>query len=107
MLQCYDRSTWSTIGDIWRAFRKLPAEIQRICNVQFFAWMGWFPFLFYATTWFGEILNRTGDHPGTVAERAGSFALLCWACVAVVCGVLIPKITPQEFGLERWPRNPF
>ncbi|KAF9185494.1 hypothetical protein BGZ51_006604 [Haplosporangium sp. Z 767] len=102
-----NRSAWNTIGDIWKAFRKLPAEIQRICNVQFFAWMGWFPFLFYVTTWFGEILNRTEDHPGTVAERAGSFALLCWAGVAVVCGVLIPKMTPQEFGLERWPRNPF
>ncbi|KAF9112866.1 hypothetical protein BGX27_002667 [Mortierella sp. AM989] len=128
------RSIWSTLGNIWRAFRKLPAEIQRICNVQFFAWMGWFPFLFYSTTWVGEILHRYDNDdnndsdgnafsllfsslalsltssPGgsdTDAERAGSFALLCWAGVAVVCGILVPKITPQEIGLERWPRNPF
>ncbi|KAF9896903.1 hypothetical protein BX616_006530, partial [Lobosporangium transversale] len=47
-----------------------------------------------------------GD-PETDAERAGSFALLCWAGVAVFCGILIPKITPQEIGFERWPRNPF
>ncbi|KAG0287200.1 hypothetical protein BGZ98_004770, partial [Dissophora globulifera] len=108
------RSVWSTLGNIWKAFRKLPAEIQRICNVQFFAWMGWFPFLFYSTTWVGEILHRyqvgpsrPGDDDTTVAERAGSFALLCWAGVAVVCGILIPKITPQEIGIETWPRNPF
>jgi len=105
------RSVWSTIGNIWRALRKLPAELQRICNVQFFAWMGWFPFLFYSTTWVGEILSRydQGDHggDGTVAERAGSFALLCWAGLAVFTGIVIPKVTPQEIGLEAWPRNPF
>ncbi|KAI8594668.1 sugar transporter [Dissophora ornata] len=123
------RSAWSTLGNIWKVFRKLPAEIQRICNVQFFAWMGWFPFLFYSTSWVGEILHRydndndnnynsqsiyimtSSSSPppddNTAAERAGSFALLCWAGVAVVCGILIPKITPQEIGIERWPRNPF
>jgi len=99
--------------------------------------MGWFPFLFYATTWVAEILHRldhqdSGGHkhgqgrhrqrhpkgseisswvllddPNTAAERAGSFALLCWASVAVVCGILIPRITPQEIGRHRWPRNPF
>ncbi|KAK3844844.1 MAG: sugar transporter [Linnemannia gamsii] len=114
------RSVWSTIGNIWRAFRTLPGEIQRICNVQFFAWMGWFPFLFYSTTWVGEILHRydsthddeggnpsyPGDDP-TVTERAGSFALLCWAGIAVFSGILLPKLTPQEIGLERWPLNPF
>ncbi|KAF9107542.1 hypothetical protein BGX29_006066 [Mortierella sp. GBA35] len=119
------RSVWSTIGNIWRAFRTLPGEIQRICNVQFFAWMGWFPFLFYSTTWVGEILhrydnnNQEDDGPGTgkppsfpgddptVIERAGSFALLCWAGIAVFMGILLPKLTPQEIGQERWPRNPF
>lgn len=105
------RSVWSTIGNIWRALRKLPEELQRICNVQFFAWMGWFPFLFYSTTWVGEILSRYDrgdrDGDGTVAERAGSFALLCWAGLAVFTGILIPKVTPQEIGVDVWPRNPF
>ncbi|KAF9437452.1 hypothetical protein BGZ76_000658 [Entomortierella beljakovae] len=123
------RSVWSTIGNIWRAFKNLPGELQRICNVQFFAWMGWFPFLFYTTSWVGEVLHRyddgggdggqytlSGDSPSyspslegpdTATERAGSFALLCWAGVAVVCGILIPKITPREIGLDVWPRNPF
>jgi solute carrier family 45 protein 1/2/4 len=82
--------------------------------------MGWFPFLFYSTTWVGEILRRydnsyddEGENPSypggdpTVIERAGSFALLCWAGIAVFSGIVIPKLTPQEFGQERWPRNPF
>lgn len=133
------RSVLSTMGNIWRAFRTLPVEIQRICNVQFFAWMGWFPFLFYSTTWIAEILNRVHQipdaaslapttsfrsvlhpddqphqpplplpaDPNGIAERAGSFALLCWAGLAVVVGIMVPLVTPQKFGLERWPRNPF
>lgn len=43
----------------------------------------------------------------TASERAGSFALLCWASVAVLCGLVLPRITPQEVGRHRWPRNPF
>ncbi|KAG0083237.1 hypothetical protein BGZ92_010943, partial [Podila epicladia] len=131
------RSLLGTVGNIWKAFRRLPVEIQRICNIQFFAWMGWFPFLFYSTTWVAEILKRAHQDPDValraptaasiqsvphpsrqpqppsptypigVAERAGSFALLCWAGLAVLAGITIPHITPQEFGLERWPRNPF
>lgn len=133
------RSVLGTMGNIWRAFRRLPVEIQRICNVQFFAWMGWFPFLFYSTTWIAEILNRvhripnaaslvpttsfrsalhfddqphqprlpSPADPSGVAERAGSFALLCWAGLAVVTGIMIPLVTPHKLGLERWPRNPF
>lgn len=117
MLTCkFDltRTAWTTVGNIWRAFNKLPGELQRICNVQFFAWMGWFPFLFYTTSWVGEILHRHDDDnppssgdPTAEIERAGSFALLCWAGVAVLSGALLPKITPQEIGRSRWPKNPF
>ena len=35
------------ILDLTKTFRNLPTPVQRICNVQFFAWIGWFPFLFY------------------------------------------------------------
>ncbi|KAK5253660.1 hypothetical protein LTR16_005079, partial [Cryomyces antarcticus] len=30
--------------------RRMPVRIRRVCAVQFCAWMGWFPFLFYSTT---------------------------------------------------------
>jgi solute carrier family 45 protein 1/2/4 len=29
----------------------LPENIAAICRVQFWCWIGWFPFLFYSTTW--------------------------------------------------------
>jgi solute carrier family 45, member 1/2/4 len=30
--------------------RLMPLDVRGICKVQFFSWMGWFPFLFYITT---------------------------------------------------------
>ena len=36
------------LKNIWNAVVHLPKPIRRVCYVQFFAFMGWFPFLFYA-----------------------------------------------------------
>lgn len=36
------------LRNIWNAVVNLPKPIRRVCYVQFFAFMGWFPFLFYA-----------------------------------------------------------
>lgn len=39
--------TLRKLGHIFKSFRNLPPQVQRVCMIQFFAWMGWFPFLFY------------------------------------------------------------
>lgn len=36
------------IRNIYVAVTKLPRPIRRVCLVQVFAFMGWFPFLFYS-----------------------------------------------------------
>lgn len=33
----------------------MPKKIRKVCHIQFCAWIGWFPFLFYSTTYVGEI----------------------------------------------------
>lgn len=38
------------LGQFLKSSRTMPRSIRRVCMVQFFAWMGWFPFLFYITT---------------------------------------------------------
>lgn len=82
---------------MFRAIRHLPDPIQRVCNVQFFAWMGWFPFLFYSTTWVAEVYARWYDPRKedfiTRATRAGSFALLCYSIVSVISGTFLPWLT--------------
>ncbi|CAG8839072.1 16229_t:CDS:2, partial [Racocetra persica] len=56
-------SIWSSVLEvsysIAKSFNTLPKQIQLLCNVQLFAWMGWFPFLFYSTTWVAELYIHT------------------------------------------------
>lgn len=36
------------------SFPRLPRQVQQVFKVQFFSWIGWFPFLFYVTTYISE-----------------------------------------------------
>lgn len=100
----------------------LPRGIQAICYVQFWAWIGksghhsslyytneatgWFPFLFYSTTWVGEVYLRydappevkaAGDLTGKVG-RIGSTALIAFSIITFVMSVLLPFFvqSPQD-----------
>ncbi|KAI8391613.1 major facilitator superfamily domain-containing protein [Radiomyces spectabilis] len=100
------KDTWATrkqspfkaLSAIFVNIWHLPKPIQRICNVQFFAWIGWFPFLFYSTTWVAEIYDQTalqnggGDEADAVgqATRAGSFAFLVYSIVSLSASFLLP-----------------
>jgi solute carrier family 45, member 1/2/4 len=35
---------------VLRSMACMPRDMKRVCEIQFFAWLGWFPFLFYITT---------------------------------------------------------
>ncbi|KAI8063324.1 major facilitator superfamily domain-containing protein [Gongronella butleri] len=104
-----DNGPWyHTFIYIWRAFRFMPRPIQTLCNTQFFAWMGWFPFLFYSTQWVSDIYFAT--HPvkdrsrrdWAEGTRAGSFALLCYSIVSVVAGVVIPDLSMKLEQRYTW-----
>lgn len=38
------------LRDLLHTYRSMPKRIRKVCHIQIFAWMGWFPFLFYSTT---------------------------------------------------------
>ncbi|KAI9598159.1 major facilitator superfamily domain-containing protein [Syncephalis fuscata] len=104
----FQQST-SITRQLLRTMRQLPPSIQRICNVQFFAWVGWFPFLFYATTWVGELAgngNLTSEQADKdqvgEATRTGSFAFLLYSIVSFVTACILP-ITIAT-GSNRWQR---
>ncbi|CAG8515368.1 7320_t:CDS:10 [Diversispora eburnea] len=88
-----------------RAFKYLPVPIQKICNVQFFSWMGWFPFLFFS--WITSVYARTHSTQEKdffeVSTRYGSFALLIYSFVSVAAGIIIPHLTPTSYP----SKNPF
>jgi len=89
--------------------KKLPVQIKRVCQVQFFAWIGWFPFLFYITTYVGEIYadpffkenpHMTDEQIDQVwedATRIGTRALLLFAVTTFLASVFLPFIIPPTF----------
>ncbi|KAJ1960938.1 hypothetical protein IWQ62_004040, partial [Dispira parvispora] len=96
-------SVWTTLGNIIYALRRLPKPLQQVCNVQFFAWMGWFPVLFYSTTWVVEVIGRTLP-PGSPtmdpdfldrATRVGSFALFLWSLASLAASVVLPWLVTE------------
>ncbi|KAJ1744249.1 hypothetical protein LPJ78_000457 [Coemansia sp. RSA 989] len=94
-------SEWADMfGSIVRGVTKLPTPVQRVCNVQFFAWVAWFPFLFFATTWVTEVMSRTGDpkDPEFIerATRAGSFALFLYSIASLGFSMILPAFVEDE-----------
>ncbi|CAG8718752.1 15968_t:CDS:2 [Cetraspora pellucida] len=87
--------------------RYLPSPIQKICNVQFFSWMGWFPFLFFSSSWIASVYARTHsiDDPDFFdkSTRYGSFALLMYSWISFLAGFIIPQLTPTSPS----SKNPF
>ncbi|KAG6903506.1 hypothetical protein C0995_005529 [Termitomyces sp. Mi166 len=83
---------------IYSAVVTLPKPVRRVCYVQLFAFMGWFPFLFYSTTYMGQVmayeLDREPD--ADYATRMGEFAMLLYSIVGVVTGFLLPHLASRD-----------
>ncbi|KAJ8653225.1 hypothetical protein O0I10_011073 [Lichtheimia ornata] len=104
-------SSFKAITAITTNIWNLPTPIRRICNVQFFAWFGWFPFLFYSTTWVAEIydeaaLDGSGGDDGTSdavgqATRAGSFAFLVYSLVSLGASFVLPLIVTPSYDEDQ------
>ncbi|KAF2668981.1 MFS general substrate transporter [Microthyrium microscopicum] len=94
------------VMQIVRTTQNLPARISAICWITFWCWIGWFPFLFYSTTWIGEVYLRYNappearDHPDSLGQvgRMGSMTLIIFSLVTFVASVLLPWVvqSPEE-----------
>jgi solute carrier family 45 protein 1/2/4 len=96
---------------LWRSIFRLPTQIMRVCQVQFLAWIGWFPFLFYTTTYIAEIYTDPffEENPHMSKEeidrlwedgtRRGSVALLLFAIVTLTSSILLPFLVPPTFKI--------
>ena len=101
--------------DLYHSVRKLPPQIKRVCEVQFFAWIGWFPFLFYITTYISEIYvgphfaanpNMTPEEIDKLwqkATRIGTLALFIFAIVNFAASVLLPFIVASSVKASEPP----
>lgn len=86
------------LDNIYTAIIKLPKAIRRVCYVQLFAFMGWFPFLFYSTTYIGQVMAREiGQEPDRdVAARRGELAMLLYSVVSVISGTVLPHLASRD-----------
>ncbi|KAH1284609.1 hypothetical protein KXV52_008280 [Aspergillus fumigatus] len=104
------------ISQLFKTTMDLPPRIQAICWAQFWAWIGWFPFLFYSTTWVGETYFRyevpkdapqSSDFLGEIG-RVGSLSLVVFSSITFISSVLLPFcVQPPDSKRSRFtPRPP-
>ncbi|PWY92759.1 MFS general substrate transporter [Aspergillus heteromorphus CBS 117.55] len=104
------------ISQLVKTTMDLPPRIQAICWAQFWAWIGWFPFLFYSTTWVGETYFRyevpkDAIHPSDMlgeVGRVGSLSLVVFSSITFIGSVLLPFcVQPPDSKRPRFtPRPP-
>ncbi|SCO79792.1 related to sucrose transporter SUT1D [Fusarium oxysporum] len=98
---------------IWSTLLNLPPRIQAICWAQFWAWIGWFPFLFYSTTWVGETYFRydvpadarkSKDTLGAIG-RIGSTALVMYSVITFAGAWILPMFvqSPEDNSFTHRP----
>lgn len=87
---------------LFKSLRRLPPQTRKVCEVEFFAWVGFFPMLFYSSSYIGDIYvqpylrenpNMTPaelDQLYEKATRVGTFALLVYAITSLATNVLLP-----------------
>jgi len=100
---------FTMLRNIQTSILTLPKPIRRVCYVQVFAFMGWFPFLFYSTTYVGQVMayEHNKEPNKDVATRKGEFAMLIFSLVAVAAGTVLPQLATrdQRLFLEPSPEN--
>nr|GAT45812.1 MFS general substrate transporter [Mycena chlorophos] len=95
--------------EIYKNARTLPRVIRQICMIQFFAWLGWFPVLFYTTMYISDLYFRSLPPPSTrrdepvetpedIATRLGARAQLFNALLALATNALLPLLLPHPDG---------
>lgn len=100
---------------VWKSIRNLPPQIRKVCEVQLAAWIAWFPFLYYSTTYVGQLYvnpifekNRdlTNDEINQAwedATRIGSFALLVNAIVCFTANIFLPLLIVPSYKRLKVP----
>ena len=103
------------LRQIYGTVMHLPPRVEAICKAVFWSWIGWFPFLFYSTTWVGETYFRY-DVPADARKsedalgemgRIGSTSLVIFSFITCTGAFVLPlliKSPDDETYTARPPR---
>ena len=87
---------------VFTSIKRLPPQTRKVCQVQFCAWIGFFPMLFYTSSYIGEIYaepfleqnpNMTPEELDRLYETAtqvGTFALLIFSITGLATNMFLP-----------------
>lgn len=100
---------------IWYSFKRLPPQVKIICYTEFFAWVGYFPMLFYTSSYVGELyLYENGyNDPSKVPQdirqslidestRRGTLALLVNSIVSFIVDIFCPYFVEKISNTSQW-----
>ncbi|ORZ30477.1 major facilitator superfamily domain-containing protein [Catenaria anguillulae PL171] len=86
-----------------KAIPNMPQVAVNVCLIQILCWLGWFPFLFYSTTWVAQYSTNSHfpfDGPDAAhATRQGSLAFFSFSLVALLIAMVLPSLT-RRFALR-------
>jgi solute carrier family 45, member 1/2/4 len=95
----------NTISTLRTTISTLPPRIKLLFKIQLCAWYGWFTFLFYSSTWVGEVYvkynmseNDVGDHADRVGNigGVGSMSLTVFSIMTLICSLILPEIVKSH-----------
>ncbi|KAH8690071.1 major facilitator superfamily domain-containing protein [Talaromyces proteolyticus] len=107
----------TTLMGLWKVIRSLSPEVISVWKIQLFSWMGWFPFLYYVTTYidylaFHDLLQNAAAADEEQQQilkneslQFGSRAMLLNACVAFISSILLPWLFKRYDGTQSKFRN--
>ncbi|KAF7562170.1 hypothetical protein G7046_g1969 [Stylonectria norvegica] len=107
------KGRFKVFRQIYATLLHLPPRIQAICWAQFWSWIGWFPFLFYSTTWVGETYFRydvpadakqSQDTLGAIG-RIGSTSLVMYSVITFAGAWILPMLvlSPEDSAFTHRP----
>jgi len=88
----------NVMNNIYTTAINLPKPIRRVCYVQLVAFLAWFPFLFYATSYMGQVMayEQNKEPDPEIATRTGEFAMLIYSVVGVAAGTILPRLAKRD-----------
>lgn len=106
---------------IWYSFTSISPQVKTVCYAQLFAWIGYFPLLFYTTSYVGELYLYGKGYPNPnlippelkqdlmdQSTRVGTYALLSNSIVTLMLVTFLPivlehsKSTATIVVAKRW-----
>ncbi|KAF7510665.1 hypothetical protein GJ744_006031 [Endocarpon pusillum] len=102
------KPTFTVLTELFQHAIDLPPRMQSICWIQFWSWVGFFPFMIYSSTWVGETYYRyelpasgpaLGSHDVlSQVGRLGSLSMVMMSTVQLTAAVILPYMVESPKG---------